>query len=105
MDRVAGLQTGGSERSFDLYMKATDLHRQHPGHGVAFATGTPITNTLVEMYTLQRFLDPEGLKSRGIDRFDAWAATFGEVVEAMEISPDGKNAEADAFPVLPVRHA
>ena len=90
MDRVAGIQTGGSERAFDLYMKCRYLHQQHPGHGVTFATGTPITNTLVEMYTLQRFLDPEGLRSRGIEHFDAWAATFGEVVESMEISPDGK---------------
>ena len=89
MDRVAGVQTGGSERAFDLYMKARYLHRRHPGHGVTFATGTPISNTMMEMYTMQRFLDPEGLKSRGIDHFDAWAATFGEVVDTMEISPDG----------------
>ena len=89
MDRVAGIQTGGSERAFDLYMKARYLHRLHPGHGVSFATGTPISNTMMEMYTMQRFLDPEGLKSRGIDHFDAWAATFGEVVDTMEISPDG----------------
>ena len=89
MDRVAGVQTGGSERAFDLYMKARYLHRRRPGHGVTFATGTPISNTMMEMYTMQRFLDPEGLKSRGIDHFDAWAATFGEVVDTMEISPDG----------------
>jgi N12 class adenine-specific DNA methylase len=89
MERVAGIQTGGSERAFDLYMKARYLGEQHPGHGVTFATGTPISNSIVEMYTLQRFLDPEGLKSRGIEHFDAWAATFGEVVETMEISPDG----------------
>jgi len=90
MDRVAGIQTGGSERAFDLYMKARYLEERHPGHGVTFATGTPISNTMVELYTMQRFLDPEGLKSRGIDHFDAWAATFGEVVDTMEISPDGK---------------
>jgi N12 class adenine-specific DNA methylase/trans-aconitate methyltransferase len=90
MERVAGIQTGGSERAFDLYMKARYLDSQHLGHGVTFATGTPISNTMVEMYTVQRFLDPEGLRSRGIEHFDAWAATFGEVVDAMEISPDGK---------------
>jgi hypothetical protein len=89
MERVAGIQTGGSERAFDLYMKARYLHQQHPGHGVTFATGTPISNTMVEMYTMQRYLDPEGLRQRGIDHFDGWAATFGEVVETMEISPDG----------------
>ncbi|HVX12067.1 MAG TPA: DEAD/DEAH box helicase family protein [Pirellulales bacterium] len=89
MERVAGIQTGGSERAFDLYMKCQYLHRLHPGHGVTFATGTPISNTMVEMYNVQRFLDPEGLKSRGIEHFDGWAGTFGEVVDTMEISPDG----------------
>ena len=89
MDRVAGIQVGGSERAFDLYMKARYLGERHPGHGVTFATGTPISNTMVELYTMQRFLDPEGLRSRGIEHFDAWAATFGEVVDTMEIAPDG----------------
>jgi N12 class adenine-specific DNA methylase len=89
MERVAGIQTGGSERAFDVYMKARYLGEQHAGHGVTFATGTPISNTMVELYTMQRFLDPEGLKSRGLEHFDAWAATFGEVVDTMEISPDG----------------
>jgi N12 class adenine-specific DNA methylase len=89
MERVAGIQTGGSERAFDVYMKATYLHERHAGHGVTFATGTPISNTMVEMYTMQRFLDPEGLRERGLEHFDAWAATFGEVIDTMEISPDG----------------
>jgi hypothetical protein len=96
MDRVAGIQTGGSERAFDLYMKARYLHDQHPGHGLVGASGTPISNSLVELYTLQRFFDPQGLRSRGIEHFDAWAATFGEVVEAMEISPDGKSLKPRA---------
>ncbi len=90
MERVAGIQTGGSERAFDMYMKCRYLEEKHPGHGVTFATGTPISNTMSEMYTMQRYLDPEGLKARGIDHFDAWAANFGEVVDTMEISPDGK---------------
>jgi N12 class adenine-specific DNA methylase len=89
MERVAGIQTGGSERAFDVYMKARYLDEQHKCHGVTFATGTPISNTMVEMYTMQRFLDPHGLEARGIEHFDAWAATFGEVVDTMEISPDG----------------
>jgi N12 class adenine-specific DNA methylase len=89
MERVAGIQTGGSERAFDVYMKARYLDEQHAGHGVTFATGTPISNTMVEMYTMQRFLDPKGLRERGLEHFDAWAATFGEVVDTMEISPDG----------------
>jgi hypothetical protein len=73
MERVAGIQIGGSERAFDVYMKARYLGEQHAGHGMTFATGTPISNTMVEMYTMQRFLDPEGLKSRGLEHFDAWA--------------------------------
>ncbi|MBA4066545.1 MAG: helicase [Isosphaera sp.] len=89
MDRVAGIQTGGSERAFDLYMKARYLGERHPGHGLTFATGTPISNTMVELYTAQRFLEPDGLRARGIEHFDAWAATFGEVVDTMEIAPDG----------------
>ncbi len=89
MDRVAGIQTGGSERAFDLFMKCRYLDCKHAGRGIVFASGTPISNTMVELYTLQRFLDPEGLASRGIEHFDAWAATFGEIVESMEISPDG----------------
>ncbi|MCA9186166.1 MAG: hypothetical protein KDA99_11120, partial [Planctomycetales bacterium] len=91
MDRVAGIQTSGSQRAFDIYMKARYLGRQHEGHGVTFATGTPISNTMVELYNLQRFLDPQGLAQRGIEHFDGWASTFGEVVESMEISPDGKS--------------
>jgi len=89
MERVAGIQTGGSERAFDLYMKARYLDQQHAGHGVTFATGTPISNTMVELYTMQRFLDPEGMRQRGIEHFDGWAATFGEVIDTMEIAPDG----------------
>ncbi len=89
MDRVAGITTGGSERAFDVYMKSRYLDQKHAGHGVTFATGTPISNSMVEMYTMQRFLDPAGLTSRGIEHFDGWAATFGEVVDTMEISPDG----------------
>jgi N12 class adenine-specific DNA methylase len=91
MERVAGIQTGGSERAFDLYMKARYLGEVHEGHGVTFATGTPISNTMMEMYTMQRFLDPKGLSDRGIEHFDGWAATFGEVVDTMEIAPDGSS--------------
>ena len=90
MERVAGIQTGGSQRAFDLFMKCRYLHQRHPGHGVTFATGTPVSNSMVELYTLQRYLDPAALRERGIEHFDAWAATFGEVVETMEISPDGR---------------
>jgi N12 class adenine-specific DNA methylase len=90
MERVAGIQTGGSERAFDLFMKARYLHEKHAGHGLTGASGTPVSNSMVELYTLQKYFDPEGLRQRGIEHFDAWAATFGEIVETMEISPDGQ---------------
>ena len=96
MDRVAGIQTEGSERAFDLLMKARYLEAQHPGRGLAFATGTPISNTMVEMYTLKRYLAPVLLEERGISHFDAWAASFGEVVHTMEISPDGSSLRSNA---------
>jgi hypothetical protein len=83
-------------------MKARYLDEQHPGHGVTFATGTPISNTMMEMYTLQRFLDPEGLRQRGIEHFDGWAATFGDIVEtkaALSITPPDP-----AAPPLPPAH-
>ena len=70
-------------------MKARYLGERHPGHGVTFATGTPVSNSMVELFTLQRFLDPAGLRDRGLDHFDAWAATFGKVVDTLEIAPDG----------------
>jgi hypothetical protein len=91
MERVAGIQTSGSERAFDLYMKVRYLGELHEGHGVTFATGTPISNTMVEMYTMSRYLDPKGLRDRGIEHFDGWAACFGEVVDTMEIAPDGSS--------------
>ena len=62
------------------------------------------SNTMVELYTMQRFLDPEGLKSRGIEHFDAWAATFGEVVETMEISP-GRREPSSPQPIRQVRQS
>ncbi|MDY3551378.1 hypothetical protein R5W24_000454 [Gemmata sp. JC717] len=89
MERVAGIPSGSSQRAFDFAMKVAYLDKKHPGHGLVGASGTPISNSMVEMYIMQRFFDPAALRSRGIDHFDAWAATFGEVVEAMEISPDG----------------
>ena len=91
MDRVAGIQTGGSNRAFDLLMKSRYLASRTPGRGLVFATGTPVSNSLGEMYTMMRYLMPDRLRERGIEHFDAWAAAFGEVINALEISPDGKN--------------
>src|SRR5207302_972939 len=70
-----------------MYMKTRYLAQR--GGGIVFATGTPISNTMAEMYTLQRYLAPELLDAAGVAHFDAWAANFGEAVTALELAPDG----------------
>ncbi len=90
MQRVAGLgnQTG-SQKAMDLYMKIQQL-KQNPLARVVFATGTPISNSMAEMFTMQRYLDGERLRQQGVNHFDAWAKTFGEVVTDWELSASGK---------------
>jgi N12 class adenine-specific DNA methylase len=87
MTRIAGLPNNESNRALDMYMKTRYLAER--GGGIVFATGTPISNTMAEMYTLQRYLAPEALKAAGVEHFDAWAANFGEPVTALELAPDG----------------
>lgn len=90
MQRVAGLgnQTG-SQKAMDLYMKIQQL-KQNPLARVVFATGTPISNSMAEMFTMQRYLDGERLRQQGVNHFDAWAKTFGEGVTDWELSASGK---------------
>lgn len=91
MTRVAGLPLTSSERAFDLYLK-TRYTMQLQGHaqrGVVFATATPVANTMAEIHTMMRYLQPRRLEELGLQQFDAWAATFGESVTALEIAPDG----------------
>jgi N12 class adenine-specific DNA methylase len=88
MNRIAGLPNSDSNRAFDMYLKIAYL-RQRTTRGVVFATGTPISNTLAEMYTMLRYLAPELLTERNVDHFDAWAKGFGEAVTALELAPDG----------------
>ena len=87
MNRIAGLPNTESNRALDMYLKTRYLS-QHGG-GTVFATGTPVSNTMAEMYTLKRYLAPELLAAAGVEHFDAWAANFGEAVTALELSPDG----------------
>ncbi len=87
MNRIAGLPNTESNRALDMYMKTRYLAER--GGGTVFATGTPISNTMAEMYTLQRYLAPELLAATGVEHFDAWAANFGEAVTALELAPDG----------------
>lgn len=87
MNRIAGLPNTESNRALDMYMKTQYLNER--GGGTVFATGTPISNTMAEMYTLMRYLAPEVLKAAGVEHFDAWAANFGDAVTALELAPDG----------------
>jgi hypothetical protein len=89
MSRVAGLPQTSSQRAFDMFLKVRYLQQRNGDGGVVFATGTPVTNTMAEMYTMQRYLQPTDLRRQGFQHFDSWAATFGEPVTAMELSPDG----------------
>lgn len=90
MSRVAGLgNQAGSQKAMDLFMKIQQL-KQNPSSRIVFATGTPISNSMAEMYTMQRYLDMDRMKNQGIAGFDAWAKTFGEVVNDWELSASGK---------------
>ncbi|HWD90780.1 MAG TPA: DEAD/DEAH box helicase [Verrucomicrobiae bacterium] len=89
MTRIAGLPQTASERAFDMYLKVRHVQCLNGGGGVVFATGTPIANSMAEMFTMQRYLQPDDLKKHNLHHFDSWAATFGEPVTAMELSPDG----------------
>jgi len=89
MTRIAGLPQTASERAFDMFLKVRHVQTVNGGGGVVFATGTPIANSMAEMFTMQRYLQPDELKKHHLHHFDSWAATFGEPVTAMELSPDG----------------
>ena len=91
MPSIAGLPNVSSNRAFDLWCKTSVLQEMRGGkeEGVTFATATPIANSIAEMHVMQRFLQPETLKQLGLYEFDAWAATFGEAVQGMEVAPDG----------------
>jgi N12 class adenine-specific DNA methylase len=89
MTRIAGLPQTASERAFDMFLKVRHVQSMNGGGGVTFATGTPIANSMAEMFTMQRYLQPDDLKKHNLHHFDSWAATFGEPVTAMELSPDG----------------
>jgi N12 class adenine-specific DNA methylase len=89
MTRIAGLPQTASERAFDMFLKVGYIQKTTGGGGVVFATGTPIANSVAEMYTMQRYLQTGALKKQRLNHFDSWAATFGEPVTAMELAPDG----------------
>lgn len=87
MQNIVGLQTASSKKAQDMFMKTKII--QENGGRICFATGTPVTNTMAELYTLQRYLQPDRLKDMQINCFDAWAKAFGKAVSSFEISIDG----------------
>lgn len=90
MSRVAGLgNPTGSQKAADMFMKVQYVLQRTGGTNVVFATGTPISNTMAELYTMQRYLDYDLLQQQGVAHFDAWARMFGEVVTDWELSPSG----------------
>ena len=95
MNNVAGISNAASARASDLQLKIEYINELHGGDkGVVFATGTPISNSMTEMYTMQTYLQKQTLARLGIDYFDAWAADFGETVTALELAPSGKGYRA-----------
>nr|WP_316497778.1 SNF2-related protein [Enterococcus faecium] len=89
MSNVAGVNTSNSLRATDMFMKCQYMLEKFQNRGVVFATGTPISNSMSELYTMQRYLQPDELARMNLHTFDRWASTFGEVVTAPEINPEG----------------
>ena len=89
MRNVGGIAQTEAQKSSDLFMKTQYLDELTGGKGVIFATGTPVSNSMVELYTMQRYLQYKSLQERGLQHFDSWASTFGETVSAMELAPEG----------------
>ena len=96
MTRVAGLQQAKAKSALRLKMKTEFLQDRNNGRGVIFATGTPIQNTMAELYTMMKYVAPDVLEKAGIRFFDDWAANFGSVITAMELSADGRSYKARA---------
>ena len=88
--RVKGIGKSASQRAEDLFIKIQTLEKSRPGRAALFATGTPISNTMAEMFVMQRYLQNDTLREYGVDDFDAWAATFGEITTQMELAPNGR---------------
>ena len=94
MRNVAGIAQPEAQKSSDLYNKCRYLDEVTGRRGVIFATGTPVTNTMSELYSLQRYLQADALKAQRLEHFDAWASTYGETVTAIELNPEGTGYRA-----------
>ncbi|MGC4668412.1 helicase SNF2, partial [Enterococcus hirae] len=89
LSNVAGVNASNSLRASDMEMKVKYLLEENNQRGVVFATGTPISNSMSEMFTMQKYLQPDVLEAYGVSHFDAWASTFGEIISSLEINPEG----------------
>ena len=89
MRNVAGIGQSEAFKSSDMFMKCRYMDELTNGKGIVFATGTPVSNSMTELYTMQRYLQYEDLKKNGLEHFDSWASTFGETQSAFELSPEG----------------
>lgn len=94
MRNVAGVSTGGANKSFDMYAKCRYMDEVTGGKGITFATGTPVSNSIAELYTMQRYLQYDMLESLGMVTFDRWASTFAESTTAFELAPEGNDYRA-----------
>jgi hypothetical protein len=90
MRNVAGIAQTEAQKASDLFMKTRYIDELTGNRGTVFATGTPVSNTMAEMYTMQRYLQYDVLVKQGLEHFDCWASTFGETVTSMELTPEGK---------------
>ena len=90
MRNVAGLSTSDAQKSSDMFLKCRYMDELTGGRGTVFATGTPVSNSMVELYTMQRYLQYDTIREKGLIHFDAWASTFGETVTQNELAPEGK---------------
>ncbi|MER8601160.1 lactate dehydrogenase [Mesorhizobium sp. M1339] len=97
MSTLKGVDPNGSQRAWDLYVKSRFVETKNPGRALVLASGTPITNTLGEMFSVQRYLGYQALLQRGLHEFDAWASTFGDVTTELELQPSGKYKPVTRF--------
>jgi N12 class adenine-specific DNA methylase/adenine-specific DNA methylase len=97
MSTLKGVDPNGSQRAWDLYVKARFVETRNPGRALVLASGTPITNTLGEMFSVQRLLGFEALRERSLHEFDAWASTFGDTTTELELQPNGKYKPVSRF--------
>ncbi len=97
MSTLKGVDPNGSQRAWDLFVKSRFVETRNPGRALVLASGTPITNTLGEMFSVQRYLGYAALLERGLHEFDAWASTFGDVSTELELQPSGKYKPVTRF--------